>query len=169
MLHSLSHQGITKEAYLRISGRTEEEILAEAKPDAEQALRREAVLAAVVEAEQIEPSDGDLLDALQATAARESTSPEKLLRAPREGRAARRAARRPRPARRARPDRRARERRSSVEQAKARDKLWTPGQGAGERGPALDAGMPERDRARSRRPSSRLAGLTRVGRCEAGC
>ena len=44
------------EAYLQISGRTEEEILEEAKPDAEQALKREAVLAAVVAAESIEPS-----------------------------------------------------------------------------------------------------------------
>jgi trigger factor len=78
MLHSLSHQGITKDAYLQISGKSEEEILAEAAPDAEQALRREAVLAAIIEAESIEPSDGDLLDALQTSAARENTTPEKL-------------------------------------------------------------------------------------------
>ncbi|MEY2529899.1 MAG: trigger factor [Verrucomicrobiota bacterium] len=78
MLHSLSHQGINKEAYLRISGRDEEEILAEAKPDAENALRREAVIAAVVEAEGIEASDGDVLDALQESAQREGTTPEKL-------------------------------------------------------------------------------------------
>jgi trigger factor len=78
MLHSLGHQGISKEMYLRISGKSEEELLEEALPDAEQALRREAVLAAVIEAEGIEPSDGDILDALQATAARESTTPEKL-------------------------------------------------------------------------------------------
>ena len=64
MLHSLSHQGITKDAYLQIARKTEEEILAEARPDAEQALRREAVIAAVIEAEEIEPSDGDMLDAL---------------------------------------------------------------------------------------------------------
>jgi trigger factor len=78
MTHSLSHQGLNKDAYLQISGKTEDEILEEAKPDAEQALKREAVIAAVVEAEQIEPSDGDLLDALQASAAREETTPEKL-------------------------------------------------------------------------------------------
>jgi trigger factor len=34
MLHSLGHQGINKDAYLRIAGRSEDEILAEAKPDA---------------------------------------------------------------------------------------------------------------------------------------
>jgi trigger factor len=78
MLHTLAHQNISKDAYLNISGKTEEEILEEAKPDAEQALRREAVVAAVVEAEGIEPSDGDVLDALQASAARENTTPEKL-------------------------------------------------------------------------------------------
>jgi trigger factor len=78
MLHSLSHQGITKEAYLRMAGRSEEELLEEAKPDAEQALRREAVIAAVIEAESIEPTDGDLLDALQPTAAQQGTTPEKL-------------------------------------------------------------------------------------------
>ncbi len=78
MIHTLGHQGITRETYLQISGRSEEEILEEAKPDAAQALRREAVLEAVVAAEEIEPSDGDVLDALQASAARENTTPEKL-------------------------------------------------------------------------------------------
>jgi len=78
MLHSLGHQGISKDAYLQISGKTEEEILDEAKPDAAQALRREAVIAAVIEAEDVAPSDGDVLAALQASATRESTTPEKL-------------------------------------------------------------------------------------------
>jgi len=78
MLHSLGHQGISKDAYLQISGKSEDEILDEAKPDAEQALRREAVIAAVIEAEDIEPSDGDVLAALQASATRENTTPEKL-------------------------------------------------------------------------------------------
>ena len=57
MLHSLGHQGITKEAYLQITGKTEDELIEESKPDAELALRREAVLAAVIEAEQIEPTE----------------------------------------------------------------------------------------------------------------
>ena len=78
MLHSLSHRGITKDAYLRIAQKTEEELLAEARPDAEQALRREAVLAAVIEAESIEPSEGDILDALQESALQQGVQPEKL-------------------------------------------------------------------------------------------
>lgn len=79
MLHSLSHRGLSKEAYLQISGRSEPEILAEAKPDAERALKREAVLAAVVAAEGIEPSDEELSEALAPTAEREGVGPEKLL------------------------------------------------------------------------------------------
>ena len=78
MMHSMSHQGISKEMYLQISGKTEEEIVEEAAPDAERAIRREAVLAAVVEAEGIVPADGDVLDALTESAARENTTPEKL-------------------------------------------------------------------------------------------
>ncbi|HEU4977236.1 MAG TPA: trigger factor [Baekduia sp.] len=78
MLHSLSHRGITKDAYLRIAQKNEDELLEEARPDAERALRREAVLAAVVEAESIEPSEGDILDALQQTALQQGTTPEKL-------------------------------------------------------------------------------------------
>ncbi|WP_354697658.1 Trigger factor [Paraconexibacter sp. AEG42_29] len=78
MLGSLAQQGISKEAYLGIAQKSEDEILEEAKPDADQALRREAVIHAVIAAEDIKPSDGDVLDALQATAVRENTTPEKL-------------------------------------------------------------------------------------------
>jgi trigger factor len=79
MLHSLGHQGITKEAYLQITGKSEDELIEESKPDAEQALRREAVLAAVIEAEKIEPTEAELLDALEEAATREQTSRQKLL------------------------------------------------------------------------------------------
>jgi trigger factor len=78
MIHQLSHQRISKDMYLQMAGKSEEEILDEAKPEAEIALKREAVLAAVIAAEEIEPSDGDILDALQASAARENVKPEKL-------------------------------------------------------------------------------------------
>jgi trigger factor len=78
MLHSLSHRGITKDAYLRIAQKSEDDLLEEARPDAEQALRREAVLAAVIEAENIEPSDGDVLDALAQSALQQGTTPEQL-------------------------------------------------------------------------------------------
>lgn len=79
MLHSLSHQGINKQHYLQISGKTEADLIGESKPDAEQALRREAVLAAIIEAEKIEPSEQELLDALEPAAEREQMSRQKLL------------------------------------------------------------------------------------------
>ena len=78
MIHSLSHQGISKEAYLRISGREEDEIVEQGKDDAAQALRREAVLAAIVEAEGIEPTEDEVLEAVGQAAEGEG-SPKKLL------------------------------------------------------------------------------------------
>ena len=60
-LHSLEHRGLSKQAFLQLAGKTEEEVLAEARPDAEQALRREAVLSAIIAAEAIEPSEEELL------------------------------------------------------------------------------------------------------------
>lgn len=78
-VRSLAQQGIRKDVYLQMSGRTEEEIIADARPDAEQALKREAVLAAVVAAEGIEPDDDDLAEALEHTASHEGTTGAKLL------------------------------------------------------------------------------------------
>jgi trigger factor len=125
MLHSLGHQGITREAYLRMAGQSEEDILAQARPDAEQALKREAVIAAVVEAEGIEPSDGDVLDALQASAAREGTTPEKLRE--RLEKAGRLDTLRDDLAQRMAVDFLAEHATAlTAEQAQARDKLWTP-------------------------------------------
>jgi trigger factor len=80
MLHQLSHQGIDRETYLRISGRSEEDTIEQAKPDAEQALKREAVLAAVAEAESLEPSEDEMLEAVaEASPPGDKTSPKKLL------------------------------------------------------------------------------------------
>jgi trigger factor len=79
MLHSLSHQGIDRDAYLRIANRTEEDLLAEARPDAEQQLRREAVIAAIIEAEGIDATDEEILEALAPTAQREGVTPKKVL------------------------------------------------------------------------------------------
>jgi trigger factor len=76
---TLARQGISREAYLRISGKTEEQIVEEARPDAEQALRREAVLAAIVQAEAIEPSEDELREALEHSAEHENTTAEKLM------------------------------------------------------------------------------------------
>ena len=79
MAHTLSHQGISRETYLQIAGKTEEEVLADNREPAARDLRREAVLAAVVEAEGIEATDDDVLESLERAAAAEGGSPKKLL------------------------------------------------------------------------------------------
>ena len=53
------------EPYLQMQGKTREELIAEARPDASRALKREAVLEAVADAEKIEISEEDMLEALQ--------------------------------------------------------------------------------------------------------
>jgi trigger factor len=128
-LHSLSHRGISREAYLRVLGRPEEEILADMESDAQQALRREAVLTAVVEAEAIEPSEQELLEALIPIAEREGIEPQKLfddlqaggrLEEVREDLAAREAIELIA----------ARAVAIPAAQARAREQLWTPGKDA---------------------------------------
>ena len=78
-LSSLAARGISKEAYLQIAGKDEEALAHEAEPEAAQALRREAVLAAIVEAENIEPSDEQVLEVLGPAAERENVAPQELL------------------------------------------------------------------------------------------
>jgi trigger factor len=113
---------------MRIAGREESEIVDQAKPDAEQALRREAVLAAIIEAESIEPSDEEVLAAVEEAAGdgQDRVSPKKLMeRLKSSGRidqlkqdlAQRKAL--DLIADSAKP--------ITIEQAQARDKLWTPG------------------------------------------
>jgi trigger factor len=134
-MRTLARQGISKESYLQIAGKEEEALVHEAMPDAERALRREAVLAAVVEAEGIEATEEELEEALaqsarahaaEAGGSDEKTTPRKLLErlrssgrldALKEDLAVRRAVEVL--AEEAEP--------ISVEQAKARKKLWTPG------------------------------------------
>ena len=78
-LGALARQGISKEAYLQIAGKDEETMAREAEPEAAKALRREAVLAAIVEAEHIEPTDEKLLEELEPSAERTGTSTQDLL------------------------------------------------------------------------------------------
>jgi trigger factor len=62
---TLRRQGMEPDSYLQIQGKTREEMIEQARPEAEQALKREAVLEAVAEAEGIEISEEDELEALQ--------------------------------------------------------------------------------------------------------
>ena len=75
----LAARGMAPDSYLQMQGKTREEIIEESKPDAAQELRREAVLAAIVDAEGIEATEEELLEALAHPAEHERTTPEKLL------------------------------------------------------------------------------------------
>jgi trigger factor len=84
-LSTLARRGISREAYLQIAGKDEETLAHEAEPDAKLALQREAVLAAIVEAEQIEPTDEQVLEMITPAATREEITPEELLEQLRSG------------------------------------------------------------------------------------
>jgi trigger factor len=62
---TLRRQGMEPDSYLQIQGKTREEMIEQARPEAEQALKREAVLEAVADSEGIEISEEDELEALQ--------------------------------------------------------------------------------------------------------
>jgi trigger factor len=135
MAHTLGHQGIPKETYLQIAGKTEDEVIAENRESAGRDLRREAVLAAVVEAEGIEASDEELLESLERAATADSTTPKKLLERLRSS--GRLDSLRDELAQRKAIDRIADSAKPiSVEQAQAREKLWTPGSDAPEKAAA---------------------------------
>ena len=124
-MSALAARGISREMYLRIAGKQEEELAHEAEPDAERALRREAVLAALVDEEKIEPSDEELAEALQPVSEREGTSTDELLKRVREN--GRIDQLRGEIAQRQALELLVREAKAiPVEQAKAREKLWTP-------------------------------------------
>jgi trigger factor len=135
--HRLQQQGVDPARYLQLVNKNEEDLVTEAEPEAEQALKREAVLAAIVEDAGIEVSDEEAFEALRDVAARSSENVDEdalrrsFERAKEEGRddvlrddiAMRKAvdlvteSAKPIPA----------------EQAEARDKLWTPDKEAEEK------------------------------------
>jgi trigger factor len=129
----LARQGISKESYLRFSGRDEETLAHEAEPEAAAALKREAVLAAIVEAETIEPTDEQVREALEPSAERQGTTVDTLLERLREtGRLDR--MRQEVATRQAVELLVAEAKPITVEQAKAREELWTPEKERGESG-----------------------------------
>ena len=75
----LAQRGMDPTGYFQMQGKSREEVLEESKPDAEQELKREAVMAAIAEAEGIEVGDEEMIEALAHTAEHERTTPEKLL------------------------------------------------------------------------------------------
>lgn len=121
----LAGRGMSPDSYLQMQGKTREQAIEEARPDAEAELKREAVLAAIADAEAIEVSEEETIEALEHPAEHERTTPQKLLERLREsGRDTM-----------VREDIRFRKAidllaESAVpiplEQAEARDKIWTP-------------------------------------------
>jgi trigger factor len=75
----LASRGMEPAAYFQMQGKSRDEVLEETKPDAVQELKREAVLAAIAEAEEVEVSEEEMIEALVHTAEHERTTPEKLL------------------------------------------------------------------------------------------
>ena len=130
MLHSLAHRGISREAYLKVAGRSEEEAIGELQDDAELALRREAVLTAIVAARGITPSEEELLEALRPGAEREGMEPQALLERLREG-GREEAVAEDLAARKAVDLITETAKPISVAKAQARERLWTPAAGAG--------------------------------------
>jgi trigger factor len=125
MERQLAQRGMDPNAFLQMQGKTREELIEESKPDAERELKREAVVTAIAEAEEIEVAEEELLEALAHSAEHERTTPEKLLERLRQnGREAM-----------IREDIRARKAIELVaesakpiplEQAEAREEIWTP-------------------------------------------
>jgi trigger factor len=136
---ALARQGINKDTYLKIAGKDEEALAHDAEPDAAAALRREAVLAAVIAAEHIEPTDEELVEALRPPAERDGSDPAELVEQLRKS--GRLDTLREDVANRQAVELLVREAKPiSVEQAQARQKLWTPGKEEPEPGRGAGSG-----------------------------
>jgi trigger factor len=79
MERQLASRGMDPNQFLQMQGKTRDELIEETKEDAEKELRREAVVMAIAEAEGVEVSDEEMVEALEHSAEHERTTPEKLL------------------------------------------------------------------------------------------
>ncbi len=83
----MAQQGMNPDTYLQMQGKTRDEIIDESLDDADQEIRREAVLVAVADAEGIEVTDEEMAEELEHAASHERTTGAKLLeRLKRDGR-----------------------------------------------------------------------------------
>ena len=76
-LHQLTHQGIDPEAFMQLQPNGREGMLSELREDAVANLRREATLAAIADAEEIEVSDQELIEAIGPGEGKDA--PERIL------------------------------------------------------------------------------------------
>ena len=125
MERQLAGRGMDPNAFLQMQGKSRDELIEETKPDAEKELKREAVVTAIAEAEGIEVSEEEMIEALEHSAEHERTTPEKLLERLRQSGRDKMVSE----------DLRARKAMELVaesaksipkEQAEAREKIWTP-------------------------------------------
>jgi trigger factor len=79
MERQLAGRGMDPNQFLQMQGKTRDELIEETKEDAEKELRREAVVTAIAEAEAIEVTEEEMVEALAHSAEHERTTPEKLL------------------------------------------------------------------------------------------
>jgi trigger factor len=79
MERQLAGRGMDPDQFLQMQGKTRDELIAETREDAENELKREAVVTAIAEAEAIEVSEEEMVEALEHSAEHERISPEKLL------------------------------------------------------------------------------------------
>ena len=79
MERQLAGRGMDPNQFLQMQGKTRDELIEETRPDAEKELKREAVVTAIAEAEGIEVSEEEMVEALEHSAEHERTTPEKLL------------------------------------------------------------------------------------------
>lgn len=136
----LAGRGIDPQAYAQMQGKDRHDLIDDAEEDAERSLRREAVLAAVAEDDEIELTDEDLVEAIGPGEGK--NSPEKLLARLREsGRDAllrdevrmRKAAEAVAAAAKPIP----------MERAAAREQIWTPDKGEAESAEPAAEGEPK--------------------------
>ncbi len=125
MEHKLQQQGISPDKYAEIVGKDQEQVLEDLKVSAARDLKRESLLVAVVEKENLQVADDELLDAIGSATQGDEVSPSDLLeqlessgqdKAFREDLVTRKAAKFLTEASKA----------ISVERAQAKDKLWNP-------------------------------------------
>ena len=79
MERQLAGRGMDPNQFLQMQGKTRDELIVETREDAEKELKREAVVTAIAEAEGIEVSEEEMVEALEHSAEHERISPEKLL------------------------------------------------------------------------------------------
>jgi trigger factor len=79
MERQLAGQGMDPNAFLQMQGKTREDLIQESAPDARQELEREAVVTAIADAEEIEATEEEMLEALEHSAEHERTTAAKLL------------------------------------------------------------------------------------------